>query len=40
MSSSYRIQAATGIHRGDREYQQDQVLLMAHPMPWAAFSAW
>ena len=31
MSSSYRIQAATGIHRGDREYQQDQVLLMAHP---------
>ena len=31
MSSSYRIQAATGIHRGDREYQQDQVLLMSHP---------
>lgn len=31
MSSSYRIQAATGIHRGDREYQQDQVLLMPHP---------
>lgn len=31
MSSSYRIQAATGIHRGDREYQQDQVLLMTHP---------
>lgn len=31
MSSNYRIQAATGIHRGDREYQQDQVLLMAHP---------
>lgn len=31
MSSPYQIQAATGIHRGDREYQQDQVLLMAHP---------
>lgn len=31
MSSNFRIQAATGIHRGDREYQQDQVLLMAHP---------
>lgn len=31
MSSSYRIQAATGIHRGDREHQQDQVLLMSHP---------
>ena len=31
MSSSFRIQAATGIHRGDREYQQDQVLLMTHP---------
>lgn len=31
MSSSYQIQAATGIHRGDREYQQDQVLLMTHP---------
>ena len=31
MSPNYRIQAATGIHRGDREYQQDQVLLMAHP---------
>jgi serine/threonine protein phosphatase PrpC len=31
MTSSYRLQAATGIHRGDREYQQDQVLLMPHP---------
>lgn len=31
MPPSYRIQASTGIHRGDREYQQDQVLLMAHP---------
>ncbi|WP_120968154.1 protein phosphatase 2C domain-containing protein [Comamonas sp. lk] len=31
MSSNFRIQASTGIHRGDREYQQDQVLLMSHP---------
>ena len=31
MSSNYRIQASTGIHRGDREYQQDQVLLISHP---------
>ena len=31
MPSHYQIQAATGIHRGDREYQQDQVLLMVHP---------
>ena len=31
MPSRYQIQAATGIHRGDREYQQDQVLLMVHP---------
>ncbi len=27
----YRIQAATGIHRGDREYQQDQLCLLHHP---------
>jgi serine/threonine protein phosphatase PrpC len=33
MSSSkgYRITAATGIHKGDREYQQDQIALVAHP---------
>jgi serine/threonine protein phosphatase PrpC len=31
MQPAYRLQAATGIHRGDREYQQDQVMLMAHP---------
>jgi len=26
-----RLTAATGIHKGDREYQQDQVALIAHP---------
>jgi serine/threonine protein phosphatase PrpC len=29
-ASRFRISAATGIHRGDRQYQQDQVELMAH----------
>jgi serine/threonine protein phosphatase PrpC len=27
----YRLNAATGIHRGDRQYQQDQVDFLAHP---------
>jgi len=31
MSKGYRIHASTGIHRGDREYQQDQVCLLNHP---------
>jgi PPM family protein phosphatase len=31
MSKGYRIQASTGIHRGDRDYQQDQVCLLQHP---------
>lgn len=31
MSSGYRLTASTGIHRGDREYQQDQVALLKHP---------
>jgi serine/threonine protein phosphatase PrpC len=31
MSKGYRITAATGIHKGDREYQQDQVAILAHP---------
>ncbi|WP_374662028.1 PP2C family serine/threonine-protein phosphatase [Inhella sp.] len=26
-----RLQAATGIHKGDRQYQQDQVAVMVHP---------
>lgn len=31
MQKGYRINAATGIHKGDREYQQDQVALLTHP---------
>ncbi|MEO7242581.1 MAG: protein phosphatase 2C domain-containing protein [Variovorax sp.] len=31
MSRNLRLTAATGIHKGDRPYQQDQVLLMQHP---------
>jgi serine/threonine protein phosphatase PrpC len=31
MQKGYRINAATGIHKGDREYQQDQVALLSHP---------
>jgi PPM family protein phosphatase len=27
----YRLSAATGTHRGDREYQQDQVAVIPHP---------
>jgi PPM family protein phosphatase len=27
---AYRLNAATGMHRGDRQYQQDQVELFAH----------
>ena len=30
MSTSYRITASTGIHKGDRDYQQDQVSLISH----------
>lgn len=30
-SPGFRIRAATGIHKGDREYQQDQVALLTHP---------
>ncbi|KAF1046517.1 PP2C family protein-serine/threonine phosphatase [Xylophilus sp.] len=28
---AYRLLASTGIHKGDREYQQDQVALLSHP---------
>jgi PPM family protein phosphatase len=28
---AYRLSAATGMHRGDRSYQQDQVAFFAHP---------
>lgn len=31
MSKGYRLSAATGIHKGDREYQQDQVGVFTHP---------
>jgi PPM family protein phosphatase len=30
-SDGYRLTASTGIHKGDREYQQDQIALIAHP---------
>lgn len=30
MSKGYRITASTGIHKGDRDYQQDQVCLISH----------
>jgi PPM family protein phosphatase len=31
MTQSYRLVASTGIHKGDRDYQQDQVALLSHP---------
>lgn len=31
MTKGYRLSASTGIHKGDREYQQDQVVLLKHP---------
>lgn len=31
MAKGYRLTASTGIHKGDREYQQDQVILLKHP---------
>lgn len=31
MSIGYKLTASTGIHKGDREYQQDQVALIKHP---------
>ena len=30
MSHGYRITASTGLHKGDRDYQQDQVNLLSH----------
>ena len=30
MSKGYRLSASTGIHKGDRDYQQDQVALLSH----------
>ncbi|RMX08072.1 serine/threonine-protein phosphatase [Corticibacter populi] len=31
MGTNYRLTAATGIHKGDRQYQQDQVAILQHP---------
>jgi serine/threonine protein phosphatase PrpC len=31
MDKGYRLSAATGLHVGDRQHQQDQVALFAHP---------
>jgi len=31
MRRGYRLTAATGIHKGDRDYQQDRVDLLSHP---------
>lgn len=31
MQINYRLHAATGLHKGDRTYQQDQVALLQHP---------
>lgn len=30
VSKGYRLTASTGIHKGDRDYQQDQVILLTH----------
>ena len=30
MTQGYRLTASTGIHKGDRDYQQDQVILLSH----------
>jgi hypothetical protein len=30
MAKSYRLSTSTGIHKGDREYQQDQIALFSH----------
>ena len=31
MKQGFRLNAATGLHKGDREYQQDQVAIVPHP---------
>lgn len=31
MLKGYRLTAATGTHKGDRDYQQDRVILLNHP---------
>ena len=32
MTTGYRLVGSTGIHKGDRAYQQDQVQLLVHPV--------
>ena len=31
LTKAFRLIASTGIHKGDREYQQDQVAVLSHP---------
>lgn len=31
MATGFRLTAATGLHKGDRDYQQDQIALLPHP---------
>lgn len=31
MSTGYRLTGSTGTHKGDRDYQQDQIALFSHP---------
>jgi PPM family protein phosphatase len=31
MSKGYKLTASTAIHKGDRDYQQDQLALLSHP---------
>jgi serine/threonine protein phosphatase PrpC len=31
MTRGFRLAAATGLHKGDRPYQQDQVMVITHP---------
>lgn len=31
MALGYRLTASTGMHKGDRNYQQDQIALLSHP---------
>ena len=30
-TQGFRISASTGLHKGDRAYQQDQIELLVHP---------
>jgi PPM family protein phosphatase len=39
VTQSFRISAATGLHRGDRAYQQDQVEIIKHPKVMGAILA-